>query len=639
MCGSEGKPGLIQLFLSALFVEIANKKDFSYRVRISYFEVYNETINDLVNPENKNLDLRETSTKAPVIQGLEEVAIQNATEALHILQLGNKARQTAETNMNNRSSRSHAIFKVMIESRSNKFSNKSFFATLMLADLAGSEGLKPKSKGVNMTPNINKRKAEGSAINKSLLALYNVILKLSKGESCPTFRESKLTRILQPVLSGNSRTAIVCTVNPVEAQISESCNTLRFGIFASNILTKVKMNEIASLEVSGPEANQRKEEMEKLIEKNKEFEEENEVNKGKMEEIRKMAEETNEENERLKGDLKVERIKNEINEGKIASLENQIKNQKKIVSDLESLLKQFELFGTSKNDERLFEAQCEKLTLENDYLKKQMWLLEGKNGHLEKEIKELQFKLGEGTGTTSHFIEKSPKKMEGKSRINKVNEGGNESMSQSEGFEVMSSQESKMTSSEFIEKKEMDESKHFHSECASNSGLIIEKEGPLSSFEISDVVKTTSSQRIKLLSHHLPQNNQFSVQCGRLLKQMDSMKLENAKMAKKIIDLEAENSELKGAIELSKRSEGLSAMDGSSSNKKKVNRFDHVTKKIQTSPGKDELKRKIQRFELKNRKLEEELERQSRKYFQSNSFSFPLFNFSLRGQNSAKNHQ
>ena len=108
-----------------------------------------------------------------------------------------------------------------IKYKSNIF--KSFFPTITLADLAGSEGISGQEKS---------KVKEGSHINKSLLSLTNVIKQLNKKSSFVGFRESKLTRLLKPVLQGNSRTAIICTINPLKNHQHETLNTLRFGLSA-----------------------------------------------------------------------------------------------------------------------------------------------------------------------------------------------------------------------------------------------------------------------------------------------------------------------------------------------------------------------------------------------------------------------
>ena len=145
--------------------------------------------------------------------------------------------------MNHQSSRSHVILQLDLDIRNPKFPSRSVTSSITLADLAGSECLeKTKTKGKNTR--------EGGLINKSLLSLSTVIYKLSKKEEYVGFRESKLTRILQPVLTGNSMTSVICTVSPLRSQLQESINTLKFGACAGVIKKKIDTKEKDKSETS-----------------------------------------------------------------------------------------------------------------------------------------------------------------------------------------------------------------------------------------------------------------------------------------------------------------------------------------------------------------------------------------------------
>ena len=147
---------------------------------------------------------------------------------------GEDNRKYFSTEMNPNSSRSHVILQLELDIRSGNRFEKKVITSLTMADLAGSECLeKTKTKGKNTR--------EGSLINKSLLALSNVISKLSRREEFVGFRESKLTRILQPALTGNSLVSVICTVNPQRACIQESVNTLKFGTCAGVVKKKIEM--------------------------------------------------------------------------------------------------------------------------------------------------------------------------------------------------------------------------------------------------------------------------------------------------------------------------------------------------------------------------------------------------------------
>lgn len=234
---------------------VRSHTDFNYKILISYLEVYNEEINDLLGeqgPASKNLKIvSEDAVRGAVIGGLvEEVAV-TAEDFMAILQRGEASRSYASTNMNAESSRSHTIYRVSIEAREKhveegqeEISQNARVSYLNLVDLAGSERQKStKAEG--------KVLKEGANINKSLLALAAVINKL--GESTkkmkgakPAFipyRDSRLTRILKQSLGGNTLTSILCAVTPAPMHREETVSTLKFGQTCKNIKNNVKSND------------------------------------------------------------------------------------------------------------------------------------------------------------------------------------------------------------------------------------------------------------------------------------------------------------------------------------------------------------------------------------------------------------
>lgn len=164
--------------------------------------------------------------------------------------------------MNHTSSRSHCIFRVVIKSKV-EGSNVTLQSTINLIDLAGSEGV--AKSDIN-----GKRLKEGSAINKSLLSMYTVINKLNRKEKYIGFRESKLTRILQPYLGGTSYTAIICNIHPLKDNYQESINTLRFAMCAGGVKNSVKINYKS--DEASQELNSMKEELHADLEENKKLE-------------------------------------------------------------------------------------------------------------------------------------------------------------------------------------------------------------------------------------------------------------------------------------------------------------------------------------------------------------------------------
>lgn len=236
--------GMIPLSIKEIISRLSEeeKKEgngFKFALRASYLEIYNETVNDLLDSSKKNLEIRESLQKGVFINGLTEIPITNLEKAVQLLKQGDNVRVIAETKLNEKSSRSHTIFRLNLEvTRQVEGKQKTFISQLNLIDLAGSENVsKAKTEGIRMK--------EGSNINKSLLALSNVIQKLSTNpKTFVNYRDSKLTRLLQPALSGNSKTMIICTITENYNCYSETLNTLHFGNKAKNIKTVIKVNEL-----------------------------------------------------------------------------------------------------------------------------------------------------------------------------------------------------------------------------------------------------------------------------------------------------------------------------------------------------------------------------------------------------------
>ena len=248
--------GIIPLTLEELFKQIKNDKDIiDSQIAVSFIEIYNESINDLLDSSKINLDLRETPNREVIVNNLTEIKIRNHEQALNLLIKGNESRIVASTKLNEKSSRSHVIFRLNIEItknvKKNNFGEEEIEKVLLknhinLIDLAGSENS-------NKTGCVGQRLKEGSNINKSLLALSNVINKLSQNTGnnnsssqnfFVNYRDSKLTRLLQNSLGGNSKTSIICTITDDAEHYNETMNTIHFGNKAKNIKTVVKVNEV-----------------------------------------------------------------------------------------------------------------------------------------------------------------------------------------------------------------------------------------------------------------------------------------------------------------------------------------------------------------------------------------------------------
>nr|XP_033194727.1 centromere-associated protein E-like [Bombus vancouverensis nearcticus] len=240
MMGSAEELGIVPLAVQHMFDAIANTSGREFLLRVSYLEIYNERVNDLLNKSGTDLKLKEDSSGQVILQCKEEIT--NSPEnVLSIMKKGDKNRRIGETNMNERSSRSHTIFRITIESREAGDSNSAIqVSQLNLVDLAGSERAR-------QTGATGERFKEGRHINMSLSTLGLVIMQLSEsqdGQKHVNFRDSKLTRLLQNSLGGNAMTAIICAVTP--AALEETQCTLSFASRAKSVKNKPQINEVMS---------------------------------------------------------------------------------------------------------------------------------------------------------------------------------------------------------------------------------------------------------------------------------------------------------------------------------------------------------------------------------------------------------
>lgn len=249
--------GVIPRACEDLFANVKIKCDHQAQVTCSYMEVYNEEIRDLlVDTQTQQLRIRETLDGQIYVRGLTERTIASPQDVYTIMQEANQRRVVASTKMNAASSRSHAICVLKLKgvvATDDKVS-KTFESKLTLVDLAGSERLKKtQAKG--------SRAKEGISINKGLFILGQVVSALSekgqkKKKSLPTtkppYRDSKLTRLLQDSLGGNSRTIMIACVSPADFNLEETINTLRYATQARNISNTTTANLVET--ISQPEA-------------------------------------------------------------------------------------------------------------------------------------------------------------------------------------------------------------------------------------------------------------------------------------------------------------------------------------------------------------------------------------------------
>jgi kinesin family protein 5 len=228
--------GVIPRIVEQVFSSIAMaSSNMEYTVKVSYMEIYMEKIRDLLAPMNDNLPIHEDKARGVYVKGLLEVYTSCTEEVYQVLEQGGHARATSSTNMNAESSRSHSIFVVTVTQK-NMETGSAKSGQLFLVDLAGSEK-------VGKTGASGQTLEEAKKINKSLSTLGMVINALTDGKSTHVpYRDSKLTRILQESLGGNSRTTLIINCSPSAYNDAETLSTLRFGMRAKSIKNKAKVN-------------------------------------------------------------------------------------------------------------------------------------------------------------------------------------------------------------------------------------------------------------------------------------------------------------------------------------------------------------------------------------------------------------
>ncbi|XP_064893597.1 kinesin-like protein KIF1B isoform X7 [Columba livia] len=250
----ESQAGIIPQLCEELFEKINDNsnEEMSYSVEVSYMEIYCERVRDLLNPKNKgNLRVREHPLLGPYVEDLSKLAVTSYTDIADLMDAGNKARTVAATNMNETSSRSHAVFTIVFTQK--KHDTETDLCTekvskISLVDLAGSE--RADSTGAKGT-----RLKEGANINKSLTTLGKVISALAEVDNCTNkskkkkktdfipYRDSVLTWLLRENLGGNSRTAMVAALSPADINYDETLSTLRYADRAKQIKCNAVINE------------------------------------------------------------------------------------------------------------------------------------------------------------------------------------------------------------------------------------------------------------------------------------------------------------------------------------------------------------------------------------------------------------
>ena len=259
---STGDGGIVHMAASDIFNHIEKEPERVFLVRVSFIEIYNEEVRDLlVSGDSASLTIHEDKRRGVFVNSNETI-VTSMNSLLSVLFAGEKNRSVAATGMNERSSRSHTIFRITVESRLKEDGKDDEeeedsdddedaimrgdvhekrdavrVSTLNLVDLAGSES-------VRHTGNTGERQKEGGKINQSLLTLSRVIGSLGQNATHVNFRDSKLTRILQPSLSGNARMAVICCATPSALYLEETRSTLQFASRAKLVKTRAQVNEV-----------------------------------------------------------------------------------------------------------------------------------------------------------------------------------------------------------------------------------------------------------------------------------------------------------------------------------------------------------------------------------------------------------
>ncbi|CAH8269611.1 unnamed protein product [Arabidopsis lyrata] len=266
-CDDHNK-GLLPRVVHGMFQQISSSNDFArYTVKLSMVEIYMEKVRDLLDLSKANIQIKENKTQGILLSGVTEVPVSDSAEALQHLCTGLANRAVGETQMNMSSSRSHCAYLFTIQQDSVK-DKRVKTGKLILVDLAGSE--KADKTGAE-----GRVLEEAKTINKSLSALGNVINALTSGSSSKAnhipYRDSKLTRILQDALGGNSRMALLCCCSPSTLNASETLSTLRFGMRAKHIKASPRASEVKSAQAQEePSSVTKDEKCGRILEKMKE---------------------------------------------------------------------------------------------------------------------------------------------------------------------------------------------------------------------------------------------------------------------------------------------------------------------------------------------------------------------------------
>ncbi|XP_062586138.1 kinesin-like protein KIF3A [Saccostrea cucullata] len=359
--------GIIPNSFAHIFGHIAKAEgDTRFLVRVCYLEIYNEEVRDLLGKDQSaRLEVKERPDVGVYVKDLSAFSVNNADDMDRIMTIGNKNRHVGATNMNLHSSRSHAIFTVTIECSEKYPDGKQHVRVgkLHLVDLAGSE--RQAKTGAT-----GQRLKEATKINLSLSTLGNVISSLVDGKSTHIpYRNSKLTRLLQDSLGGNSKTAMIANIGPADYNYDESISTLRYANRAKNIQNKAKINE-------DPKDALLRQFQKEIDELRKQLEEGSDYESGESEE-EESEEEVGEDGvvRRVKRKKK-KRERKHISKEKMAEIQSKIEKDRKILESKKDMAE--EERNKVKEDLEEKEMELKKFHEEQDQLANKLNALEKK---------------------------------------------------------------------------------------------------------------------------------------------------------------------------------------------------------------------------------------------------------------------
>ena len=489
--------GLLPRILFYLFKNSPKSEENKYTFKISYLEIYQETISDLLNPDNSKPVLLRDIGSTIILDGLRKLIISSPEEALKYIIKGNKLRHIASTLMNDQSSRSHAVISIYIEKlikqKGNNAKNKIQKSVFHIIDLAGSERQ-------NKTGAMGERVKEAGAINKSLFHLSVVIKSIIDNQKLIPYRNSKLTHLLRDSLGGNAKTSIIAAVSPFDSNISETLSTLNFAQNAK----KVKNHAVVNEELTAVEASAFKEEIKNL--------------KYKYNAIY-------EENEKLKREL----LKHKKN------IQNNNTETLKFVNSMDDqLTKMNDQVTQQSNNMKLIQEENAKLKDKNDKIDLEIKLKEKEITHLNNKINELNNEINklllERKNYKNQNINLTGQLVSKDDEINKI---------KTQNKEQMTLMEQNMKQAEQIIHNKEDIINNIKNQMNEYIKQISEKDKQIEDFN------TSIKQKDIIINELQSEKQNDIIQNERLLDKLKEHKIQIESKQKEIDDIHIRNKEIK----------------------------------------------------------------------------------------------